>query len=38
MFMILYALIGIPVNGILFAYLGEFFGSTVIFVALITTK
>lgn len=34
MFMILYALIGIPVNGILFAYLGEFFGSTVIVVAL----
>uniref|UniRef100_A0A336MPH0 CSON014885 protein n=2 Tax=Culicoides sonorensis TaxID=179676 RepID=A0A336MPH0_CULSO len=27
MFMILYALVGIPVNGILFAYLGEFFGS-----------
>lgn len=30
MFMIMYAIIGIPVNGILFAYLGEFFGSTVV--------
>lgn len=29
-FMILYALIGMPVNGILFAYLGEYFGSRVI--------
>lgn len=28
-FMIVYALIGIPVNGILYAYLGEFFGKTV---------
>lgn len=30
-FMIVYALIGMPVNGILFTYLGEFFGSRVIF-------
>lgn len=29
MFMIFYALIGIPVNGFLFAYLGDFFGKTV---------
>lgn len=29
MFMIFYALIGIPVSGILFAYLGDFFGKTV---------
>lgn len=28
-FMIFYALVGIPVNGILFAYLGDFFGKTV---------
>lgn len=28
-FMIVYALIGMPVNGILFAYLGDFFGSKV---------
>lgn len=27
--MIFYALIGIPVNGFLFAYLGDFFGKTV---------
>lgn len=27
--MIFYALIGIPVNGFLFAYLGEFFGKAV---------
>lgn len=32
--MILYALIGIPVNGILYAYLGEFFGKTVNFITL----
>lgn len=29
MFLIIYALIGIPVNGFLFAYLGDFFGKTV---------
>lgn len=29
MFMIFYALIGIPVNGFLFAYLGDFFGKVV---------
>lgn len=29
MFMIFYALIGIPVNGFLFAYLGDFFGKAV---------
>lgn len=29
MFMILYALIGIPVNGFLFAGLGDYFGRTV---------
>lgn len=28
-FMIAYALIGMPVNGILYAYLGEYFGSRV---------
>lgn len=28
-FMIVYALIGMPVNGILFAYLGDYFGSKV---------
>lgn len=27
--MIFYALIGIPVNGFLFAYLGDFFGKVV---------
>lgn len=31
MFMIFYALIGIPVNGFLFAYLGDFFGKAVSF-------
>lgn len=30
-FMIFYALIGIPVNGFLFAYLGDFFGKVVCF-------
>lgn len=29
MFMIFYALIGIPMNGFLFAYLGDFFGKVV---------
>lgn len=29
MFVIFYALIGIPVNGFLFAYLGDFFGKAV---------
>lgn len=29
-FMIFYALVGLPVNAILFAYLGDFFGNTVI--------
>lgn len=28
-FMIVYALVGIPVNGILYAYLGDYFGETV---------
>jgi hypothetical protein len=30
-FMIFYAIIGLPVNAILFAYLGDFFGKTVNF-------
>lgn len=29
MFMIFYSLIGIPLNGFLFAYLGDFFGKVV---------